>query len=81
VVLSLSPVALDAAELQPSENGWPKGYARISVAETAVIGGLGLGALVLELAVTPSSTPRWSGPILDGDCAATEPIRSSSQPE
>lgn len=64
VALSLAPAALCAAEKQTLDQGWPAGWSKIGPAETAVIGALGLGTLLMEVVVKPPSTPRWDSPIL-----------------
>jgi membrane-associated phospholipid phosphatase len=77
IALSLAPAALAAAEPPALDDGWPRGYARIGPGETAVIGGLAVGSLLLELVVKPSSTPRWDEPILF-DEGARNALRASS---
>jgi PAP2 superfamily protein len=64
IALSLASGPLRGAQKQTLDDGWPAGWSRIGPIETAVIGGLGLGALLLEVVVKPASTPRWSSPIL-----------------
>ena len=78
IVLWLAPAALYAAEKQTLDAGWPAGWSKIGPGETAVIGGLGLGALLLEVVVKPPSTPRWSSPILF-DEGARNALRAGSE--
>lgn len=70
--LLLAPAAVFAAEKQTLDQGWPAGWSQIGPVETAVIGGLGLGTLLMEVVVKPPSTPRWDSPILfDADARST----------
>jgi len=64
VVLLLAPAAVCAAGKQTLDDGWPAGWSKIGPAETAVIGALGLGTLLMEVVVKPPSLPRWDSPIL-----------------
>src|SRR5207237_184848 len=64
IALSLASGPLGAAEKQTLDDGWSPGWSRIGPIETAVIGGLGLGALLLEVAVKPASMPRGAAPLL-----------------
>ena len=59
VVLLLAPAAVCAAGKQTLDDGWPAGWSKIGPAETAVIGALGLGTLLMEVVVKPPSLPRW----------------------
>ena len=62
IALSLASGPLGAAEKQTLDDGWPARWSRIGPIETAVIGGLGLGALLLEVVVKPSARhSSWSG--------------------
>jgi len=70
--LSIAPAAVCAAEKQTLDNGWPAGWNRIGPVETAVIGGLGVGTLLIEVVVKPPALPRWDSPILfDADARST----------
>ncbi len=77
VALSAVPAPLFAAERRTLDDGWPGDYPRTGPAETAVIGGLGVGAVLIELLVNPPVTPRWSEPILF-DEGARNVLRASS---
>jgi membrane-associated phospholipid phosphatase len=78
IALSLAPAALSAAEPRTLEGGWPADYTRIGPVETAVIGGMAVGVLVVELAVSSPATPRWDSPILF-DADARSVLRAGSQ--
>src|SRR6516225_4194019 len=78
IALSLAPAALHAAEPRTLEGGWPADYARIGPAETAVIGGMAVGVLVMELAVSAPATPHWDSPILF-DADARSVLRAGSE--
>jgi len=72
LVLSLAPGAVTAADKPTLDDGWPARWNRIGTVETAVIGAMGLGALLMEVVVKPPSTPRWDSPILfDADARST----------
>jgi len=78
IALSLASGPLGAAEEQTLDDGWPARWSRIGPIETAVIGGLGLGALLLEVVVKPASMPRWDSPILF-DEGARNALRAGSE--
>ena len=69
MVLWLVPVAVYGAEPRSPEDAWPASWKRIGPVETAAIGGLGLGALLLEVVVKAPSNARWDSPILFDDSA------------
>ena len=69
MVLWLVPVAVYGAEPRSPEDAWPASWKRIGPVETAAIGGLGLGALLLEVVAKAPSNPRWDSPILFDDSA------------
>ena len=78
VAFALASRGVSAAEPQTLDAGWPPGWTRIGPVETAVIGGLAVGVLVLELAVNAPVTPHWDEPILF-DEGARNALRAGSQ--
>jgi len=77
VVLWLLPAALYGAEPRSSDDVWPAGWNRVGPVETAAIGALGLGALLVEVVVKPPANPRWDSPILF-DEGARNALRAGS---
>jgi len=76
--LALASRGSRAAEQQKLDAGWPPGWSRIGPIETAVIGAIAVGALVMEVAVKSPVTPRWDEPILFDD-SARNALRAGSQ--
>jgi len=65
--LGSSPVA--AAERQTLDRGWPPGWSRFGPVETAAVGVVGAGVVLLEFFVKPPSSPNWDKSILFDDAA------------
>jgi membrane-associated phospholipid phosphatase len=78
IAVSLVPAALYASEPRSLEGGWPSDYPKIGPVEAAAIGGVAVGALLVDFVVNPPSTPRWDEPILF-DTAARNSLRAGSE--
>jgi hypothetical protein len=69
VAVSLASAPLRAAERQKLDEGWPARWDRIGPVETGAIGGLALGAVLMELLLKAPAIPRWDKPILFDEAA------------
>ena len=79
VAVGLAPLAARPDELPRLDQGWPPQWSRVGPIETGVIGAMAVGAVVVELAVSSPSTPRWNSTILfDEDARNTLRAGSSS---
>lgn len=77
IAASLASCPAYAAELQTLDRGWPPGWSRFGAAETAALGLVGAGVVLLEFFVAPPSTPNWDKPVLFDD-AARNALRAGS---